>query len=57
MLLKKEMHFLAKSLLRYSEMLTQMIIWVAIWATVLGASWARKELTRTNCEWTRIWTI
>ena len=39
------------------EMANELIIWGAIWATVLVANWSRTELTRSKCEWTRIWTI
>ena len=44
------MLFLHISLLRYSEMLCQMIILVAIWATILVASCAWSKLTRSKCE-------
>ena len=32
-------------------MATDQVIWVAIWATVLVANWARIELTTSKCEW------
>ena len=47
-LLERELQILSRSLLRYRKMVTQMIVWVVIWATVLVASWARSKPTHPS---------
>ena len=56
-LLKREMQYLPISLLTYREMLFEMMMSDAIWTITLFTNWARSEVTKSKCEWTRIWTI
>ena len=55
-LLTQKMQLLPLSLFRYRKMVHQIIIWVAISTTVLVTSSITTKLTRSKCEWTRIWT-
>ena len=50
------MQLLSLSLLRCSEMATELILWVAIWATVLVPNCTRSEITRSKCKLSSIWT-